>query len=207
MEGIARESHAEAAVRLRTLLRRAPFLWVLSVCAAMGVALFVLAYLNVRYMSFSSVPSHFPQRRFYEGWTRWDSGWYSGIADDGYSYNGPAEQSPVAFFPGYPAMMRAVGEVVGNTVTAGVIVSFTAGVTAVIGFRHWCARMVNWETSVVATLLLVTYPFAFYLFGVVYSDALFLVAVVLAIASCCGSASMHRSHSSKSRQHRAGSAR
>ena len=46
---------------------------------------------------------------WYHRLLRWDSGWYRGIAEHGYSYNGnPEVQQNVAFFPLYPMISRLI---------------------------------------------------------------------------------------------------
>src|SRR3990170_3577415 len=40
------------------------------------------------------------------GW--WDGWWYVGIARLGYRFFRPNRQSPVAFFPGFPLLMRVL---------------------------------------------------------------------------------------------------
>lgn len=149
------------------------------VFAGMAVLLFAVTRLSVAFLHFTTVPSHpFPDRRWFEGWTRWDTGWYWAIAKDGYYYAGPAQQSPVAFFPAYPLAMRAVGAVVGDVLVAGVMITFAAGLGATVVFHRWCRAALGAPVARLGVLLLVVYPFSFYLFGVVYSDALFLLAAL-----------------------------
>jgi hypothetical protein len=112
---------------------------------------------------------------------RWDSGWYGAIAKDGY-WVAPGQQSPVAFFPLYPLLMRAVAWLGVNRWVAGVLVSFSAGVAALLVFHRWLSRVAPAEAAT-AWLVLVSYPYACYLYGVVYSDALFLLLVVSAFVA------------------------
>lgn len=148
--------------------------------AAVAVTLFVVTRLSVAFLPFAAVPPHpFPDYGWFEGWTRWDTGWYWSIARDGYFYRGPGQQSPVAFFPAYPAAMRLVGALVGDVLVAGVLITYAAGLVAVVAFHRWCCAALGPRTARVAVALLVVYPFSFYLFGAVYSDALFLASAVL----------------------------
>ncbi|CAA9270757.1 MAG: hypothetical protein AVDCRST_MAG52-3176, partial [uncultured Blastococcus sp.] len=48
-----------------------------------------------------------------DAWFQGDSGWYYAIADQGYSYT-PGEQSPIAFFPVFPLLVHAVGQLLGG---------------------------------------------------------------------------------------------
>ncbi|MGH9149672.1 MAG: mannosyltransferase family protein, partial [Acidimicrobiales bacterium] len=151
--------------------------------AVVALALLVVTKLSVDLLPFAPIPPHpFPDKPWFEGWARWDTGWYWAIARDGYYYAGPNQQSPVAFFPAYPLAMRAVGWVVGDLLVAGVLVSFAAGLGSVVLFHRWCRSAAGRPVARLALVLLVTYPFSFYLFGVVYSDALFLAAALGAFA-------------------------
>ena len=114
------------------------------------------------------------------GWMRWDAGWYAAIADVGYSYTGPGRQSPVAFFPGYPLLLRFVSEPFGNTQLVGIVLTFVLGLAATVVFHHWAARRLGARAARFAVGALLLYPFSWFLFGAVYSDALFLLAAVTA---------------------------
>jgi Gpi18-like mannosyltransferase len=112
-----------------------------------------------------------------EGWAQWDSGWYQFIADHGYTYS-PGRQGPAAFFPAYPLLMRAVGAVVGNVFVAGVLVTLASGIGATVLFWRWLQERLDSAAARTALLLFVLFPYAFFLFGAVYADALFVVAVL-----------------------------
>lgn len=108
---------------------------------------------------------------------RWDAGWYEQIARDGYWYQ-EGKQSPVAFFPGYPLAIRALSAVGVNRFLAGELISLVCGLVAIFLFARWAQTVTDARTALVATLLLIVYPFSFFLYGVMYSDALFLMLVV-----------------------------
>lgn len=110
--------------------------------------------------------------------TWWDGWWYVGIARRGYRFFSMDRQSPVAFFPGYPLLLRYVGRVVGDPVLAGIGLTVASGLGATVTFHRWCARKVGIRTAGPAVALLLLFPFAFYLMGPVYSDALFLFMAV-----------------------------
>jgi Mannosyltransferase (PIG-V) len=150
--------------------------------AAFGVValvLYAVAELSFTFLPRAVILPHgFPDYPGFDAWTRWDSDWYLHIARSGYYYNGPGQQSAVAFFPGYPAVVRAVMLVLRNDVVSGVLVTYLAGLAAVVMFFRWCGAAFGPRVARTAVLLLVLYPFAFYLFGAVYSDALFLAAAL-----------------------------
>jgi hypothetical protein len=123
-------------------------------------------------------PPRFPDRPFLEGWARWDAGWYLGIARQGYTHRGPDVQSSVAFFPGYPLTIRAGGWLIGDQGRAAILVTLGCGLGVAVMFHHWCAARIGERPAAFALGVLLTYPFAFYLFGAVYGDALFIAAVL-----------------------------
>ncbi|MFY0579414.1 mannosyltransferase family protein [Cystobacter fuscus] len=111
------------------------------------------------------------------GWVGWDASWYARIAEQGYEYR-PGEQSSVAFFPLYPLAIRAVEALGANVYRAGVLVSLLCGPLAVLLFLRWARLLVDDTSALHASLLLALYPFTFFLYGVMYSDALFILLVV-----------------------------
>ncbi|MGV3619411.1 MAG: mannosyltransferase family protein [Archangium sp.] len=116
---------------------------------------------------------------FLDMWVRWDAGWYEQIALRGYTFSA-TEQSAAAFFPTYPLLMRAVIFVTGiNVFIAGTIVTIICGALAAIVFSKWAALLRPNDASL-ATWLLLLWPFAFYVYGAVYSDALFLLCITSA---------------------------
>jgi len=111
------------------------------------------------------------------GWCRWDCTWYVDIAQRGYTYT-PGRQSSVAFFPGYPTVVRAVDGVVGSPVISTALVTWVAGCTAAVLFALWMTGRVEARVAGWAVAVFLLYPYGFFLFGAGYGDALF-VALVL----------------------------
>lgn len=114
---------------------------------------------------------------FITGWESWDSGWYSQIARDGYWYT-PGQQSPVAFFPLYPLLIRAVMTLGLDVYQSGVFITLLCGPLALVLFTFWARSLKDEDTALQGGLLMAFYPFAFYLYGVMYSDALFILLVI-----------------------------
>jgi hypothetical protein len=112
------------------------------------------------------------------GW--WDGWWYVGIARHGYRFFRPRRQSPVAFFPAYPLGVRMLGWVVGGPLLAGFLLTVACGLGVAVLFHRWCLEKFGPAKARLAVLLLLLYPFAFYLMGAVYADALFILAAVAA---------------------------
>lgn len=110
--------------------------------------------------------------------THWDAGWYGEIAKNGYWYR-PNEQGPVAYFPLYPMLIRGLTYVGVNRWVAGPLLSLACAVLALLLFRKW-AGVINASSASTAFLVLLLYPFNEYLYGVMYSDALFLLVAIAA---------------------------
>jgi hypothetical protein len=120
-------------------------------------------------------------------WQRWDWDRYLTIAQYGYtSGKGPAyDTNIVAFFPGYPGLLRAVDLVVRNWVVAGLLISLVAGAVACVALARlteyeWRARQQSGSPGwVVATavLVLVTAPAAVFL-AAGYTESLFLAMAI-----------------------------
>jgi hypothetical protein len=111
-------------------------------------------------------------------WSRFDSGWYREIALHGYFFQ-PGKQSPVAFFPTYPLLMRlggAVGHV--DVDVAGVILTLIGGLASVVLFTTWCHGRLSRGATATAVGLLLLYPYSLYLYGAVYADAVFVACAV-----------------------------
>ena len=121
----------------------------------------------------------YPGSGLFGGWFRYDAGWYNLIATEGYSFNGPGTQSPVAFFPAYPSVLWALHGVTGVSVKLlGTIVTLVCGVGVIVLFRRWCDDRVDATVARIAMVTLLLYPYAYYLMGAVYGDALFLLATI-----------------------------
>jgi len=128
-------------------------------------------------------------------WVRWDAGWYRAIAQEGYYYS-TAEQSSVVYFPLYPLLMRGLAAAGVNVFIAGILTTVACGTSAVVLFRKWAQGLADGATARLAFWVLILWPFAFFLYGAIYSDALFLLLVVAAffalerdrvwVATLCG---------------------
>ncbi len=124
----------------------------------------------------------FAQWPFVDMWIRWDAGWYQGIATDGYYFDA-ADQSSAAFFPVYPLLIRGLVRLGADPFLAGIGLSFAFGVLAAAAFSSWANERAGEQAASTATWALLLWPFAFFLYGAVYSDALFLWLVVSAFST------------------------
>jgi hypothetical protein len=145
--------------------------------AAVCVVVFTAGLLALRWFGVAHHHGRPVPQGLVDAWNRWDAGWYQQIAERGYTYI-PGKQSAVAFFPAYPMLMRVVSAVTHVSV-AGIVVTIASGAAAVALFSAWTRRFLDARTSLLAVAVLLVYPYSFYLYGAVYSDAFFL-AVALA---------------------------
>lgn len=113
------------------------------------------------------------------GWVGFDSGWYKTIAEQGYTYT-PGTQSAVAFFPLYPLTVRGFMQTGLSVYGAGILVTLVCGALALVLFTLWARTRADEASALQAGLLIALYPFTFYLYGAMYSDALFVLLVVSA---------------------------
>ena len=125
---------------------------------------------------FTEAFRHLP---FLDMWMRWDARWYERVATQGYEFLG-SEQSSVAFFPLYPLLMRAVSATGLPPLLAGIALTLVCGLAAVVLFHRWARTVQPEPTARLATWVLVLWPYAWYLYGAIYSDALFLLLAVSA---------------------------
>ena len=86
----------------------------------------------------------------------------------------------MAFFPLYPLLLRALHRVLGGAVAIwGIPVTFVSGAVGVALYWRWVQDKVHDAARTTALAVLVLWPYALYLYGAVYADALF-VALSLA---------------------------
>jgi len=118
----------------------------------------------------------------WDTFARYDSGWYFGIARHGYEFV-EGGRSNLAFFPVYPLLMRYVGLALGggrqNLYLAGVIISWVAYVLAMVMLYRLGRTYLSRRAAERAVIFASVFPFAFF-YGVVYSEALFLLFTVTA---------------------------
>jgi hypothetical protein len=132
-----------------------------------------------------------------DGLCRWDAGWFVSIATGGYWFE-PGRQSPVAFYPLFPLLIRALAPLVGSYFAAGILITMTSGLGVVLLLNYWMRQRLDAGAARTAIWALLLYPFSLYLYGAVYSDALFVVAALAAftflerdhpwMAGVCGAA-------------------
>jgi hypothetical protein len=117
---------------------------------------------------------------FWDTFARYDSGWYYGIASQGYAYV-EGGRSNLAFFPLYPLLMRTGGRLLGGAQAdfyfAGIVISWVAFAVAIMLLYRLALLDLPREAALRAVLYAAILPGA-YFFGLVYSESLFLLALV-----------------------------
>lgn len=123
--------------------------------------------------------------------TSWDGEWYLGIASGGYggvppgmtdAFGRRTADTPLAFFPGYPTVVRWVGDLPGvSIIGAAFTVSLVCGVICAYGLVRLC-RLVggNRLAGVVLVVLFAASPMAIVL-SMAYSEAMFCALAVWAL--------------------------
>lgn len=110
--------------------------------------------------------------------SRWDTGFYISIVEEGYKYQGVPLPS-VAFFPLLPLLMKAITPLVGDAAVAGIVVSNVALLLTGVVFYRLVAE--HWSQSVAdrAVWYLFIFPLAFY-GSAIYTESLFLLMTISA---------------------------
>jgi hypothetical protein len=117
----------------------------------------------------------------------WDAGWFVAVARDGYPHgytydrSGELVGNGLAFFPGYPLLVRGAHLVTGlDYDIAALAVSWLAGGAAAVLVCALGARLSDIRTGVVLTALFCTQPMSAVL-SMAYSEALFVALVAGAL--------------------------
>ncbi len=157
-------SWTDVVARGRPLLRPACY-YLLSRVAVLAAALIVT--------------SMFPRLRvFHAMGTVWDGRWYLSIAQHGYPHHlfNEGDGSRWAFFPGFPAAVRALAEVTRlNLPDAAVVAAFVFGLTSALAIWLAAREVFGSRLADRAVLLYVFCPTA-YVLSLAYTEGLFLTA-------------------------------
>ena len=152
---------------------------------------FRMASAAVAFLSNVTFPQRIDQRfsvfrtpnAFWDTFARYDSGWYRGIAADGYAYV-EGGRSNLAFFPLYPMLMRWGGWVLGGEQQhfyfAGIFVSWVAFAVAMVLLYRLARLDLPHAGALRAVAYAAVFPSA-YFFGVVYTESLFFVSLIGAV--------------------------
>jgi Gpi18-like mannosyltransferase len=111
--------------------------------------------------------------------SRWDTGFYLSIAEEGYRYQ-DVQLPSVAFFPLLPLLIRAVTPLVDNALVAGLLITNLA----LLGATMFLYRLVESEWGIAVADRAVWYFLIFptALFGsAIYSESVFLLCAIGAL--------------------------
>lgn len=104
-------------------------------------------------------------------WSRWDSGWFLRIAEEGYV----EPERTTAFFPLYPLLVKIAGTTLGgHYIFAGIAVSLFACAGAFVLLYRLAEPLIGDRGAYRAVLYLAIFPMALFL-GAVYSESLYLL--------------------------------
>jgi hypothetical protein len=143
------------------------------VATSLGLVIAALVFTVVKLLIYVAMA----QGHFDSAMCQWDCNWYLRIARRGYDTAtflvGAEHQADWAFFPLYPALLKAWGYVIGEPLeVAGIVISTAAFVAfAVIG-QHYRVASRGASSPLIWLLLLMTWPYSFY-FHAAYTEALY----------------------------------
>lgn len=107
-------------------------------------------------------------------WQRWDADRFVTIANQGYT-----TPEYTAFFPLYPALMRALSDLTGlNPLLSGMLISNLAFLGVLIVLFRLVESEFDQETARLSTLYLAVFPSALFFFAA-YNESLFLLFMLL----------------------------
>src|SRR5207249_4172076 len=119
---------------------------------------------------------------FWDTFARYDTGYFEGIAWNGYTPLAGG-RSNIAYFPVYPMLMRQVGRIFGHRHASyyigGIAVSWVCFIAAMVALYYLARLDLPRRRAERAVLLTAIFPFAFF-YGVAYSESTFLLLTVLA---------------------------
>jgi Dolichyl-phosphate-mannose-protein mannosyltransferase len=152
---------------------------VLPIYLATHIAFLALTYLASLFSlgNFSGNALHL--RTLWESWNRWDTGWYTRIATQGYDH---ALSGTWGFFPLFPLLERALALVVQDPFIAGLIISDVATLGLFVVFYRLVAEDFNPDRAWRSVLYLAVFPTAFFL-AAAYNEAIFLCFALLSFSS------------------------
>lgn len=112
-----------------------------------------------------------PDYEYWNGFFRWDSGWYRNIVLNGYRYKAEAPSS-VAFYPLFPYLSRWLGVVLGSPFVAGLVISNVATIGGLYYLLRLGAEKFDEAIAERAAVLLLVFPTSFFL-SAFYTEGLF----------------------------------
>lgn len=144
--------------------------------------IFFVAYISVPLINDSNVPPYHirPENILVDVFgSRWDTGFYLSIAEEGYKFE-DAELPSVAFFPLLPLFIRLVSVITGDPLIAGILITNTALLSAMILLYLLVEGEWGEDTAKRAVWYMLIFPTS--LFGsAIYTESLFLLGAIGAL--------------------------
>jgi len=111
----------------------------------------------------------------------WDADWYSGLSEQGYSFNGDfSQQQNVAFFPVFPILVSALRMLGLETPHASMLLCIVAAIISLVVLEKLLLRFFERSVTDYTVALFASSPF--FLFLVVgYAESLFILFTFLAL--------------------------
>ena len=142
------------------------------------VMLLALAFANRSLPTESTAATWDATSRWYRYLLRYDSGWYFYIAQHGYSYNGnDLVQQPVAFYPLYPILIKALTVIGFSYAAAAVLIPNIAIIAAIIVLTELISELYDGETALISVALLSFFPASLF-FSAAYTESLAFLFIV-----------------------------
>ena len=153
---------------------------------ATRLAILFVGYLAIFMVGYreSGAPWRLFENEFLNLQNRWDTGWYLGIATDGYFYtpNRPLDQQNIVFFPAFPLAMRIVSRLLGGGAVGymlgGTLVAVGAFLGALVYLYRFAADMLDDDNRAAYSVwLIATFPFALF-YSAIYTESLYLLGAI-----------------------------
>ena len=162
--------------------RRQRYRWIwapLLIFAITRLGIFLVAYVSAPLIADSQVPPYHikPDNLLLDVFgSRWDTGFYLSIADEGYKYE-DVQFPSVAFFPLFPLFIRLLTVFLSDSLISGVLIANLALALAVILFYRLIALEADERIATRAVWYLLIFPTSF--FGsAIYTESLFLLFTI-----------------------------
>lgn len=150
-----------------------------SIAAVVLIAQWVIVWLVARLLPQDS--AYISLGPLWDGWAIWDTGYYAGIAVEGYE---GIETGKPAFFPAYPYLIRGFIAILGLQTSLGVA-SITAVIISKVAFLFAVGFLVRYvrlmwgrPIALYVALFVCLSPFSFF-FAAGYTEPIFLLLAVL----------------------------
>lgn len=156
---------------------------VLPIMVSTRAGVFLIGFLAIALLGYRAgvpVPWRIYENEILNLPARWDTGWYLGVAIDGYSWSPSRtiQQQNIAFFPVYPMLIRYGSLLFGReAMWTGVLISWLSFFGALLYLFRLARDRFNEEAALATIALLACYPFAFF-FSTAYTESLFLLTIV-----------------------------